>query len=210
MTPGGNAVLGEPAPTKADPKAQPARDPSHYDPVERFDEVAAKLSKFRLPEVQPMTLGLIGGIVLLSALGYWFFSKQSIETRSRDVARAILRTDMKLVIDLSAPGTEMDSIRWYGDVYKRYMNLKNALGSQDPGVTITPKAEAKGGASQVNVLFSKAGTRFDGSLFSDALHPNPSFANAEQSFEVPLFWVTDIWGNWLLDGTKTFAGSATP
>jgi len=126
------------------------------------------------------------------------------------VARAIIKTEMKQVIDLSAAGTEMDTIRWYSDVYKRYMDLKLTLGGQEAGVTIKPKAEAKGGASQVNVLFSKVGTRFDGSLFSDALHPNPSFANAEQSLEVPLFWVTDIWGNWRLDGTKTFAGSATP
>ena len=69
----------------------------------------------------------------------------------------------------------MDTIRWYNDVFKQLMELKLTLGRQDPGVTVQPPV-AKDGASQVDVLFSKAGTRFDGSIFSDAYQPNPTLA----------------------------------
>ena len=31
--------------------------------------------------------------------------------------------------------------------------------------------------------------------------------NTKQTLEIPLFWVKDIWGNWVLDGTKTFAAA---
>ena len=52
-----------------------------------------------------MTLGLIAGVVLISTLGYWFFFyKQSLATRTESVARAIIKSDMKTVVDLSAPG----------------------------------------------------------------------------------------------------------
>ena len=37
--------------------------------------------------------------------------------------------------------------------------------------------------------FSKAGLRFDGSIFNDALAPNPSLAKAKQTLEIPLFWI---------------------
>ncbi len=52
--------------------------------------------------------------------------------------------------------------------------------------------------------------RLDGSIFSDMVQPNPSLSKAKESLEVPLFWSKDLWGNWLLDGTKTFAGKAVP
>jgi hypothetical protein len=207
ITPSGGTVLGEPAaPKHEELKHRPARDAAQYEAVERFDEMTARLSKIKLPKVQPMTLGIVGGIVLLSALGYWVFSRQSIESRSLDLAKAIIKSDMKPVIDLSAPGTEMDTIRWYNDVYRQYGDLKMALGGQEAGVIVEPVGEAKGGEAQVKVHFSKSGTRFDGSIYSDALNPNPSLASGKDSLEVPLFWVKDTWGNWLLDGTKTYSG----
>ena len=43
---------------------------------------------------------------------------------------------MKSVIDLAVPGTEMDAIRWYNDVYRQYADLKVALAGQDAGMTV--------------------------------------------------------------------------
>jgi len=209
VAPNGRTLLGEPTQPKDEPKQRPARE-TGYEAVERFDEVASRLSKVKIPQIQPMTLGIIGAVVLVAALGVWFFVKKSIEDRSTDVARAFVKSDMKQVIDISLPGTEMDTIRWYNDVFKQLMELKLTLGGQDPGVTVQPPV-AKDGASQVVVLFSKAGTRFDGSIFSDAYQPNPTLAKGKDSLEVTLVWVTNMWGNWVLDGTKTFAGGgATP
>jgi hypothetical protein len=211
VTPAGNTVLGEPVVPKVESKPRPARESTRNDTVQSFDELTSRLSKIRLPEVQPMTLGLIAGVVLLSTFGYWFvFYKQSLATRTESVARAIVKSDMKTVVDLSASGTEMDTMRWYNDVYKAYLDLKLALAGQEPGFSIQLPGADPGGITRVNLLFSKEGLRFDGSIFNDALQPNPSLSRAKQSLDVPLFWKKDLWGNYLLDGTKTFAGTASP
>lgn len=211
VTPAGNTVLGEPAAPKEESKPRATRESTRQDTVQSFDELTSRLSKIRLPQVQPMTLGLIAGIVLLSTMGYWFFFyKQSLATRTESIAKAIVKSDMKTAVDLAAPGTEMDTMRWYHDVYHSYLDLKLALAGQEPGTTIQLPSETSGGATRVNLLFSKDGLRFDGSIFNDALQPNPSLSSPKQSLQVPLFWVKDLWGNWLLDGTKTFAGTASP
>ncbi len=207
VTAGGSTVLGEPAVPKDQP--HPARESARRDPVDRFDDVAASISKIRLPQIPPMTLAIVGGVIFLSALGYWFFSRQTIEARSINVARAIQATDMKTVIDLAVPGTEMDAIRWYNDIYRQYSSLKVALAGQDAGITVQPPVASPSGTSQVYVHFSTSGLRFDGSLFNDALAPNPSLSNAKQTLEMSLFWIKDMWGNWLLDGTRTFEGPST-
>jgi hypothetical protein len=209
VTSAGNTVLGEPAAPKVEAKPHPTRESSRHDQAQSFDELTSRLSKVKLPQVQPMTLGLIAGIVLLSSLGYWFvFYKQSLATRTETIARSILKSDMKTVLDLTAPGTELDTMRWYHDVYKSYLDLKLALAGQEPGISIQLPGEVGGGTTRVNLLFSKDGLRFDGSIFNDALTPNPSLSRAKQSLEVPLFFVKDVFGNWQLDGSKTFAGTA--
>lgn len=209
VTVAGNTVLGEPAAPKEDPKPRSTREPSRHDQGQAFDELTSKLTKVKLPQVQPMTLGVIAGVVLLSSLGYWLiFYKQSLATRTETVARSIIKSDMKTVVDLAVPGTEMDTMRWYHDIYKSYMDLKLALAGQEAGISIQLPGAESGGTTRVNLLFSKDGLRFDGSIFNDALHPNPSLSQSKQSLEVPLFWVKDLFGNWQLDGTKTFAGTA--
>jgi hypothetical protein len=211
VTAAGNTVLGEPAAPKEEAKPRPARESARDDTVQSFDELTSKLSKIRLPQVDPATVGMVAGAILVLALGYWFFFyKQSLATRTESVARAIIKTDMKTVVDLAAPGTEMDTMRWYNDVYKSYMDLKLTLAGQDAGITMQLPSEEKGGATRVNLTFSKDGLRFDGSIFNDALSPNPSLSRAKQSLDIPLFWVKDLWGNWLLDGTKTFGGTSSP
>jgi hypothetical protein len=89
------------------------------------------------------------------------------------------------------------------------MDLKLALAGQDAGISIQLPGDDKGGSTPVKLVFSKDGLRFDGSIFSDALSPNPSLSRSNQSLEVPLYWAKDLWGNWLLDGSKTF-GAKSP
>jgi hypothetical protein len=204
ITPSGNTVLGEPAAPRDQPRAQAPRAAARHDATDRFDDVTSRLSQIRVPRVPPIALAVVAGIVALSALGYWFFSKQSVEVRSLTVARAIQMTDMKQVIDFASPGTEMDAIRWYNDAYKQYMDLRLALAGQDAGITIEPQGTPEGGRAKVKIVYSRGGTRFDGSIFIDALQPNPSLANAKQTLELSLFWTTDMWGNWLLDGSRTY------
>jgi hypothetical protein len=214
VTVAGNTVLGEPAAAKEEPKSrstrESTRESSRHDQGQAFDELTSRLTKVKLPQVQPMTLGLVAGVVLLSSVGYWLvFYKQSLATRSETVARCIIKSDMKTVVELAVPGTEMDTMRWYHDVYKSYMDLKLALAGQEAGISIQLPGAESGGTTPVNLRFSKDGLRFDGSIFNDALQPNPSLSQSKQSLDVPLFWAKDLFGNWQLDGTKTFAGTAT-
>jgi hypothetical protein len=209
ITASGNTVLGEPAPPRDAPRTESPREAARHDRVERFDDVASKLSTLKLPQIDPKVLAAIGGVVLVAALGFWFFSKQSLEKRSLEIAKSFVNADMKKVVDISLPGTEMDTIRWYADVYKQYGELKLLFGGQDAGVTIQT-GDAKGETVPVKLIFSKEGMRFDGSLFADIYQPNPNLNKGKSSLELPLFWTKDIWGNWLLDGSKTFAGTTTP
>jgi hypothetical protein len=205
---GGHSVLGEPAAPKSAAKPHAPHAAARHDTVERFDNVAATLSKVKLPQIDVRIVGGIGLIVLLGALGFWLFSRQSLERRSEEVAKAFVKADMKTAIDLSLPGTEMDTIQWYSMRFQQYNELKLAFGGQEAGATIVEKGQ-KDGVAEVSLHFSKGGLRFDGSIFSDMFQPNPSLSNTRQTLEIPLFWVTDFWGNWMLDGTKTYAGTAS-
>jgi hypothetical protein len=216
VTSAGQSVLGEPVAAKNAPGTAPknapgktaARPAARRDPVERFDNVADKLSKLKLPQVDIRVVGAIAAVLLVSTVAYWLFSKESLERRSQEIAKAFVKADMKTAIDLSLPGTAMDTIQWYTMRFKQYNELKLAFGGQEAGATVVEKGE-KGGVAEVTLLFSKGGLRFDGSIFNDMFQPNPSLANAKQTLEIPLFWVTDFWGNWMLDGSRTYAGTAT-
>jgi hypothetical protein len=210
---GGVSVLGEPAhaaPARSAPKPGAASSPrqaSRHDTVERFDDITSKLSKIKVPQVDIRVVGAIGLVVLLAAVGYWLFSKQSLESQSEEIARAFVKADMKTAIDLSTPETAMDTIQWYAMRFKQYNELKLAFGGQEAGASIVEKGE-KDGVAEVTLLFSKGGVRFDGSIFNEMFQPNPSLADTKQTLEIPLFWVKDFWGNWKLDGTRSYAGKA--
>ena len=92
--------------------------------------------------------------------------------------------------------------------FKQYNELKLALRRAGGRGHVVEEGTRKTGWPRSSLLFSKEGLRFDGSIFSDMFQPNPSLANTKQTLEIPLFWVNDFWGNWMLDGTRTFAGTA--
>ena len=100
ITASGNTVLGEPSAPKDIPRTQSHRDSTRNDRVEKFDNMASKISNVRIPQINPMVLGSIGGIVLIAALGYWFFSKQTLEQRAVEIAKSFAKADMKTAVDL--------------------------------------------------------------------------------------------------------------
>jgi hypothetical protein len=148
----------------------------------------------------------VAGLALLVALGSLFFLRQSLETRTKRVMGAIIGSDMKTVIDLGVPGTELDIMRWYQVTYQRYLDLKLAMGGIDAGVTINILSDGSNGPAVVVGQFSAEGTRLGGAGITDTFQPNPSLANTKSMVEVHLYWVKDIWGNWLLDGKRTAEG----
>jgi hypothetical protein len=197
------AVLGDPPIAKGGKSG----GKSGHDRSEAIDEIAARFSNLKLPQVSPRTLGIIVLVALLIGGVYWLFSRQSLETRSEIVANSLIKGEMKTVIDLCVPGTETEAIMWYGKVAEKYNSLKMALAGEVPGVTVHVQGDTRGGSALVIAMFSRQGTRIASSSFLESLEPIPSLSNSNQTFELPLFWVKDYWGNWVLDGKRTAVGS---
>jgi hypothetical protein len=202
MSPSGQAVLGEPPAPKEVPQQKVERESPGLEMGGSFDELAAKLAKFKLPKVSPRTLGIAGGVVMLAALGFWLFSRLSVEKRTENFAKALMAADMKSVLEMNAPGTEMETMQWFNDTYKRYMDLKLALGGQDAGAKVVTMADGSSGPAVVVLRLSSEGTRFGGEL-AGALQPRADASSTPPMLELHLYWVKDSWGNWVLDGKRT-------
>jgi hypothetical protein len=204
LSPSGKAMLGEPPVQKeALIKERAPKEASSVELSGAFDDLASRLSKIKLPKVSPQTLGIVAGIVLLACAGYWFFSKQSLEKRSETVAKAIMNADMKTVIELAAPGTEMDAIRWCNDAVRQYGDVKISMAGMDARVKLKVLSDSSSGPAVVVAQFSSEGTRLDGKAYAESIQPVPSLSNTNAMLELPLYWVKDFWGNWVLDGKRT-------
>jgi hypothetical protein len=202
LLPSGQAVLGEPPEQKDMPAERAPREASGYDFAGSFDGISSGLGKLKLPKVSPRALGIAAAVAVVAALGYVILSAESLDTRCKRVARAIIKTDMKPVIDLALPETTTDIIIWSNDVLRRYLDLKLALGGIDAGVTLKHLTESSASPAVVAVVFSAEGTRL-GNAGVDVFQPFPVQANQKASYEIHLYWVKDGFGNWLLDGTRT-------
>jgi len=206
--PTGTPVLGEPPAPKDVPKERAPRQLSGGELAGSFDELASKLSKLKLPKVSPQTLGIIAGVALVLGLGYWFFARQSLETRANRIATAIKTdpADVKTIMDLCSPGSEIDAITWYSEAVKRYGDLKNAMGGIEPRVSLNILSDGSSGPAVVVARFSSEGTRLQGMTLQETAQTNPSLANSSSALEIPLYLVKDFWGNWLLDAKRTAEG----
>jgi len=206
VTASGQAVLGEPPAPKVIAKEKISKDPTGYDTTLALDALASKVAKVHLPT--PRTLGIVAGIALALGLGYWLFSRQSLETRARAVAEAFASSDIKKIVDISVPGTETDVIVWYADVYKQYLNVKLLLG-RDPGIKIEIPGNSGGNSGLAIVKFSGQGAQSAAPSIADAMQPIPSLANVKDTLDVRLYFAVDSLGNWLLDGKRTAAEKVT-
>jgi hypothetical protein len=206
LSPGGQAVMGEPPVQKDVPQPKAARESSGLEMGGSFDDLTSRLGKLKLPKIDPRTLGIVGGVVLAVALGFWFFSRQTLEQRTENLAKAIMTTDMKGVLEMNLPGTEMETMQWFNETYKRYMDLKLALGGQDAGVKINVLSDGTSGPAVVVLQLSSEGLRFGGSVMADALQPRTTSSNSPPLLELHLYWVKGSWGNWVLDGKRTYEG----
>jgi hypothetical protein len=203
LTPSGKAVLGEPPVQKEAPAERASADAARPELTGAFDDLTERLGKIKLPRVSLRTLGFVAGALLAGCLVFWLLSKQTIEQRSQTVAKAIMATDMKTVIDIAAPGTEMDAIRWFNEAYRKYADVKIALAGIDAKVKLNVLSDGSSGPAVVVAQFSSEGTRLDGQAYAASMQPVPSLSNTSAMLELPLYWVKDFWGTWVLDGTKT-------
>jgi hypothetical protein len=201
LTPSGQAVLGEPPPPKVVAKEKKvSKEPTGYETSDVLDSLASKFAKVQLPS--PRTLGIIAGIAAVIGLGYWLFSRQSLETRSKTVGKAIIDADIKKIVDISVPGTETDVILWFNEVYRQYLDVKLVLG-RDAGIQVQIPGNS-GGNSGVSILrFSGQGAQSAAPGLAETMQPIPSLSNVKDTLDLRLFFAVDSWGNWLLDGKRT-------
>ncbi len=205
LTPSGQAVLGEPAPPKDAMKPRAARSGPNVETASAIDDIAEKLTKVKIPSVPPKTIGAVAGVLLVGALIYWFFSRATIEARAESVASYLKKPElMKDVIELSATGTEMDTIKWYNEAYRKFAELSVAFGGRDLAVKVKVEEPSQAGATTTVITFYNGGPRQEGSAIVEALQPVPSLANTDKlTLDLSLAWVSDSFGNWVLDGTRT-------
>jgi hypothetical protein len=203
LTPGGQTVLGEPPVAKEKGKEKVPREPgAEFDLG--LDDLTARFSKVKLPKVSRSALGIAAAVILLAGLGYLLFARQSLKQRAELVARSLSNPEnMKVAIDLSVPETVVDTIRWYSEASRKYGELKVAMGGIEAGLTINILSAGSPPPAVVVAQFSPEGTRLAGAGV-DTFQPTPSLANAPGKVDVHLYFVKDSFGNWLLDGTRTF------
>ncbi len=206
MSPGGQPVLGEPPALKNQPKDKVRRE-SGGGGIElggSFDDLSQRFSKIKLPKVSAAAVGITVAVIVVAGLGFLLFSRQSLAKRSELVAKSLLNAEqMKDAIDMSVPETVLDTIRWYSEASKKCGELKVAMGGIEPNVTINILSDGSTPPAVVVAQFSPEGTRLAGAGV-DTFQPTPSLSNASSRVEVHLYFVKDSFGNWLLDGTRTF------
>jgi hypothetical protein len=204
LSPSGAPVLGEPPESKDAPKERARKEASGG--IEfggSFDDITQKFSKIKLPKISGTAAGIAAVVVLVAALGFWLFARQSLKTRAELVAKAVTSPEsVKNAIDLAVPETAFDVIKWHSQASLRYGELKMAMGGIDASLNTNILSDGSNGPAVVVIQFSTAGTRL-GNAGVEALQPIPSRSNTSSMLEEHLYFVKDAFGNWLLDGTRT-------
>jgi hypothetical protein len=155
----------------------------------------------KLPDAK--MLGVTVAVLLVVGFFWWLFSKKSVEQQSHTLASAIRKLDMDSAVGLALPGTEMETMKWVGDVYKQYLDLKLAIGNLEPGVQISAH-ENSDGSAQALLQFSREGASSTGPLsVEQAATLEPQSTETKKSMELVVYWMKDTWGIWRLDGKRT-------
>lgn len=205
LSPSLHPVMGEPPAPKEVPRERIARERIEID-LPGFEGLGEKLSRVKLPDAK--TLGITLGVLLVLGFFYWLFSKQTVDQRSHALASAIRKLDLDAASTMALAGTEMEAMKWVGDVYKQYLDLKLNLGNLDPGVQISTQVNSDGSAQSL-LRFSREGATSTGPLsVEQASSLEDKSSEARKSMELVVFWAKDTWGAWRLDGKRTLEAAA--
>jgi hypothetical protein len=202
LTPSLHPVIGEPPVSKDSAKAREPREPRAGLELEMpgLGGLGEKLARIRLPDAK--ILGVAAGVLLLVGFFSWLFSKQSVEQRCDVLSQAIRTANMEAAVAMALPGTEMEAMKWLGDVYKQYIDLKLALGNIDPGVQLNVQYNSDGSAQSL-MTFGREGAVSTGPLSVEQASSLEPSAGGKKSMELVIHWAKDTWGTWRLDGKRT-------
>ncbi len=205
LTPSGQAVIGEPPAPKHVPKERAPRERIEFD-TSSLEGLGKTLSKIRLPD--PKILGVAAAVFGLIGIAYWIFSRESVETRSKIMARAISQGDVGKIMELSLPETVREAMTWGNEIYSQYADLKISMGGRDPRVQIQVQNSADGNSAQALVVYSREGGQLAGRVSTPDLEPPKPTKSGKDTIEIVLFWAPDTWGTWCLDAKRTSENAA--
>lgn len=193
-------VMGEPPAPKDVPREHVPRERVELG-LPGLDGLGEKLAKIKMPDAK--MLGVSAAVLLAVMFFWWLFSKRSVDQQSHVLAAAIRKLDLDTASGMALPGTEMEAMQWVGDVYKRYLDLRLALGNLDPGVQISVQENSDGSAQSL-MTFSREGATSSGPMsVQDAANLESKDPDVKKSMELVIFWAKDTWGTWRLDGKRT-------
>lgn len=205
LTPSLHPVLGEPSLRKEAPRERVERERVEFS-IPGLEGLGEKFSRVKLPE--PKVIGVTLAVMLVISFFWWLFSKQSVDQRTKSLAMAIRKLDLDAASLMALPGTEMEAMKWVGDIYKQYLELKLNLGNIDPGVQISTQQNSDGSAQSL-LRFSREGATSSGPMsVEQAASLESTASEAKKSMELVVFWAKDTWGNWRLDGKRTMETAA--
>jgi hypothetical protein len=210
LSPSLQPVIGEPPAPKEvlRQRVQRERVELELPGLERLGGLGEKLAKVKLPDAK--TLGITAGVLLAIGFCWWLFSKQSVEQRSNVLAASIRKLDLDAAVAMAMPGTEMEAMKWVGDVYKQYLDLKLNIGNLEPGVKIQVQQNSDGTAQSL-MEFSREGAMSSGPLtVEQAATLEPQSSETKKSMQLVIYWDKDTWGTWRLDGKRTTETSTQP
>jgi hypothetical protein len=200
LSPSLQPVMGEPPAPKVAPREKVQREGVQLE-MPGLEGLGEKLSKLKLPDAK--ILGVTAVVLLVVGFFWWLFSKKSVEQQSQSLVACIRNIDLNTTSTMALPGTEMEAMKWLGDVAKQYIDLKLAIGNLEPGAQISAQQNSDGSAQSL-LVFSREGALSSGPLSVDqAASLEPQSAEVKKSMELVVFWAKDVWGTWRLDGKRT-------
>jgi hypothetical protein len=164
-----------------------------------------KLAKIKLPDAK--IVGVTAAVLLVIGFFWWLFSKPSVDQRSQTLARAIRELNMDAAVGMALSGTELEAMKWIGDIYKQYVDLKLKIGNLDPGVRIQVQQNSDGTAQSL-MVFSREGASSTGPLSVEQATAIEPQSSEKKSMELVVFWGKDTWGTWRLDGKRTLENAS--
>ena len=216
VTSAGRSMPGEPpAPSAAAPKHTTTRKTDKTDKIESaFQELSDTVFTRK-------GLGVLGGLLAVGLLGYFFFFRkgEQVEDRAEVVAKAALDGDLQALRNQVSTGTVDETMKWYDSIRPQCDEIRQSQGSSNLviSVVVTQRDKDEGTADTIATAFLGEGSvpRKPGSLPEATIAPPSS-----RTLSIPMSFRMEGWSGWRLDGRRTLmlpgpgrnpnAGGGTP
>jgi hypothetical protein len=198
MNQSGRTVLGEP------PVESIRGDRSGTQTAESKAK-ARKAVEFNLPEVTTTHLLTLAGILLLAGAVYGFMTwggpSDNLQARAQTLVDALAKNDIEGVKASAASGQSDDAVRFYENARQKLEPLRKLPGGETllTSVLVVEMSPNSKKGQVVGIFVPSKGSERNEKVAREA-------GIDKSTVELNLFWVTDGFGRWRLDATKSIGG----